>query len=228
MGKKRREKLERRKNRAATSAPRKTALRFSTVGLAIWIVIVAVVATAAFVNARHRSAIAGAAAPAASSPGVFYKSQGHQGHAGESQAYIEHFKYSSNPPTSGAHRETFSKAFISKTPLPKYIQVHLLEHGNVLIQYHCFSCPDVVANLESIAHRFDDRLVQVTQSAPTSADVGTAEEQGEAVIVAPNNDMDSKIALTAWTRLETLDNPDERSIVEFINAYLHNAENIKQ
>lgn len=226
MGKKRREKLERRKNRAATPAPGKTALRFSTLGLAIAIVIVAVVATAAFVNARHRSATAGSGAALA--PGVFYKSQGHQGHMGESQAYIEHFKYSSNPPTSGAHRETFSKAFISKTPLPKYIQVHLLEHGNVLLQYHCFSCPDVVASLESIAHRFDDRLVQVTQSAPTSADVGAAEEQGEAVIVAPNNDMDSKIALTAWTRLETLDNPDERSIVEFINAYLHNADNIKQ
>jgi hypothetical protein len=39
------------------------------------------------------------------------------------------------------------------------------------------------------------------------------------VILAPYAGMDSRIALTAWTRLDKLDEVDEKRIVRFIEAY---------
>lgn len=231
MGKKRREKLARRQSKsaaAATAPSRKPAPALMIAAIA-FIAILAVAAFAIVRNRQHAAAadVAATAAPQAS-PGVHYPSQGHQGHSGESISFIEHFKYSSDPPTSGAHREIFSTAFINDKPLPKYVQVHLLEHGNVLVQYNCFSCPDVVNALTVIAHKFDDRLIPIGSATPSPTDIQQAEEQGEAVIVAPYDAMSSKIALTAWTRLETLDNIDVPAIYAFANAYLHNADNIKQ
>ena len=66
--------------------------------------------------------------------GTAYPSQGHS-HLlpGEPDDFV----YNSDPPTSGPHREMFNDVFISSTSLPVYLQVHLLEHGNVLLQYSC-------------------------------------------------------------------------------------------
>lgn len=168
----------------------------------------------------------GAAAAAADKPfvGKFYASQGHT-HltAGEPDDFV----YNSNPPTSGPHREIFNDTFVSPTPLPKYVQVHLLEHGNVLLQYNC-TCPDIVAALSTIATEYDSKLIPPSQLQPMPADVQNGEEQGLAVLVAPYPRMKSKIALTAWTRLATLQQPDKAKIVSFINAYLHNEANASQ
>jgi hypothetical protein len=46
-----------------------------------------------------------------------------------------------------------------------------------------------------------------------------AERYDEGVIVAPYPDMPYRIALTAWTRLDTLEAFDESRIVKFIEAY---------
>lgn len=211
-------------------APPPAARRVKSATLALIAVVVIIIAVAAgsFVHARRAASSAVVTATPAASPGIFFKSQGHQGHRGENLSYIEHFKYTSNPPTSGAHREIFSTSFINDKSLPKYIQVHLLEHGNILLQYNCFSCPDVVADLTAIAHKFDDRLIPFGQAAAAPADVQNAEEQGQAVIVAPYDAMNAKIAVTAWTRLEVLDRVDQTAIYDFINAYLQNQKNSTQ
>ena len=39
------------------------------------------------------------------------------------------------------------------------------------------------------------------------------------VVLAPYPSMKSRIALTAWTRLETLDDIDEKRIIRFIDAF---------
>ena len=65
----------------------------------------------------------------------------------------------------------------------------------VIIQYNC-DCPDVVEKLSALARKY-----------PTQ------------VILAPYPTMQSRIALTAWTRLETMDNVDEARIERFIRAY---------
>jgi len=226
MGRKRREKLARRQAAASAPPPRSRTPRR---GSAIVALVVLAIAAIAFWVAQHRTQSGPAASSVApTTPGVHYPSQGHQGHMGETLSFIEHFKYSSNPPTSGAHRETFSQAFVNAKPLPKYVQVHLLEHGNVLLQYGCVFCPDVAAKLAAIAEEFDDRLGAGQAQFASASDVASAEELGRAVVVAPYPDMRSKIALTAWTRLETLDDVDKPAIVEFINAYLANPDNIKQ
>ena len=170
------------------------------------------------------SPAAAASAATVQFPGTHYPVQGH---AHLAPGTSDTFKYSSNPPTSGSHRELFTDQFISPNPLPRYIQVHLLEHGNVLIQYNC-SCPDVAAQLADIAGQFDTRLYPPNELQPTAADVQNAEEQGLAVIVAPYPNMKSKVALTAWTRLATLSAADKAKIIAFINQWLHNASNLAQ
>lgn len=156
--------------------------------------------------------------------GTHYPPQGHKHFAvGESTA----FHYNSDPPTSGPHKELFNDTFVSPTPLPKFVQVHLLEHGNVLLQYNC-ECPDVAAALSQIAYEYDAQQVPPNHLQPLPADVQAAEEGGLAVIVAPYPGMKHKIALTAWTRLATLDRVDKAKIEAFINAYLHNAANLNQ
>jgi Protein of unknown function (DUF3105) len=147
--------------------------------------------------------------------GTFYPSQGH---AHLDPGAPDDFKYNSNPPTSGPHREQFTDSFLSPDPLPSYVQVHLLEHGNVLLQYSC-KCDDVAAALGAIAMDYDNRLVPPADLQPTAQDVQGAEEQGEAVIVAPYPSMHQKIALTAWTRVASLDHVDHAKINSFINSY---------
>jgi hypothetical protein len=183
------------------------------------------VAPAASSSAPAAMSMAGNA-PTSAPPfaGTHYPSQGHR-HFDEGES--TNFDYNSNPPTSGPHKEIFNDAFNSPTPLPKYVQVHLLEHGNVLLQYNC-NCPDIAGALYQIAYRYDGQLIPSNQLQPLPSDVQAAEEGGQAVIVAPYPGMKHKIALTAWTHLGTLDTIDQAKITSFINAYLHNQANTAQ
>lgn len=165
----------------------------------------------------------------AETPGVYYKSQGHPGHdvTSPTDPKVTGYKYSSDPPTSGMHLESFSQTLISQTPIPKYLQVHLLEHGNVLMQYNC-QCPDIAGALAQIASLYNNRQLPQGQTTFTPDLIQTIEERGSGVIVAPYPSMKHKIALTAWTRLETFDAIDEPAMIKFINAYLTNQANAMQ
>ena len=199
---------------------------------AIWVSLgaLAVLATAVWIvfGRQHGGTPSGAGqATPVEFVGVAYPSQGHQGHQpGDLQRYA-HFRYTTDPPTSGFHREIFSNGFIENKPIPKYVQVHLLEHGNVLLQYNCL-CPSAVSTLSRIAGEFDSRLIAPGSLTASSTDVRNAEEQGIAVIVAPYPGMQTPIALTAWTRLGTLHDADEAKIISFINLYLHNTDNLNR
>lgn len=167
------------------------------------------------------------ASPAPSLPPFYGKSYPSQGHTHLDPGTPDDFVYNSNPPTSGPHREVFTDAFLSPTPLPSFVQVHLLEHGNVLLQYSC-KCPDVASALSAIAMNYDNKQIPADHLQPTAEDVQNAEEQGMAVIVAPYPQMKSPIALTAWTRLATLNTPDQAKITSFITWFLHNSTNASQ
>jgi hypothetical protein len=144
--------------------------------------------------------------------GVFYPSQGHD-HWEMSQ--LRGFHYNSSPPTSGPHREEFIASYFPDSPMPDYIQVHLLEHGNILSQYNCI-CPDTVTKLESLARSFDTY-------APS---IGL--EEGKGVVVAKNPTLPSRITVTAWTRLLSLNKVDENKIKKFIAKWLANGQNSRQ
>lgn len=85
---------------------------------------------------------------------------------------------------------------IHTQPIPDELQVHNLEDGGVLVQYNCRDCDDLIAELKAIVSRYPDK-----------------------VILAPYPQMDTRIALTAWGRIDTFDTVDEPRIVRFIEAY---------
>jgi hypothetical protein len=71
-----------------------------------------------------------------------------------------------------------------------------LEDAGVLVQYSCRDCEELVAKLEAIVSRYPGQ-----------------------VILAPYPKMETRLALTAWGRIDTFDEVDERRIVRFIEAY---------
>lgn len=201
-------------------------------------VAVFVIAGIAFVvfgrNSGASTAPASAASPAASAsasapsvPPFYGTAYPSQGHAHLDPGTPDDFVYNSSPPTSGPHREIFTDTFLSPTPLPAYVQVHLLEHGNIMLQYSC-KCPDIATALNTFAMTYDNRLIPTDHLQPTAQDVQNAEEQGEAVLVAPYPNMKSKIALTAWTRLATLPALNQAKMASFVNEFLHNEANASQ
>jgi hypothetical protein len=129
---------------------------------------------------------------AADLPGVAYPDQGNRHIQTASEP---HEPYNSDPPTSGPHLPYIAPWGVHARPIAPELQVHNLEDGGVLVQYSC-DCPDLVAKLR-----------------------GVIETYPRHVILAPYPAMKARIALTAWTRLETLDDFDERRIRRFIEAY---------
>jgi len=108
-----------------------------------------------------------------------------------------HPPYNSDPPTSGPHLPYIAPWGIHTEPLQKELQIHNLEDGGVLVQYNCPSgCADLVEKLKAVVQRYQDE-----------------------VILAPYPGMKSRIALTAWTRIETFDQFDKARITRFIEAY---------
>ncbi|HET7379702.1 MAG TPA: DUF3105 domain-containing protein [Gaiellales bacterium] len=106
-----------------------------------------------------------------------------------------HAPYNSDPPTSGPHLPYIAPWGIHTRPIPPELQVHNLEDGGVLVQYNC-ECADLVEKLRAIVRNYDKQ-----------------------VILAPYPSMKSRIALTAWTRLDRFDAYDAKRIVRFIEAY---------
>ena len=118
-----------------------------------------------------------------------------QGNLHVQSASEPHEPYNSTPPTSGPHLPYIAPWGVHTKPIANELQVHNLEDGGVMVQYNC-ECPELVEKLAGVVRRYD-----------------------RYVILAPYPTMKSRIALTAWTRLETLDDFDAARIERFIKAY---------
>jgi hypothetical protein len=119
-----------------------------------------------------------------------------QGNLHIASADTPHVPYNSDPPTSGPHLPYIAPWGVHTRPIVRELQVHNLEDGGVLVQYNC-ECPDLVARLKAIVQRYDRH-----------------------VILAPYPGMKPRIALTAWTRLDTLEELDEARVKRFVEAYI--------
>jgi len=106
-----------------------------------------------------------------------------------------HEAYNSDPPTSGPHLPYIAPWGIHTRPIPPELQVHNLEDGGVVVQFSC-ECPELAEKLRGIVRKYDKQ-----------------------VILAPYPEMKFRIALTAWTRIETLSGFDARRIRKFIETY---------
>jgi hypothetical protein len=110
---------------------------------------------------------------------------------------VPHVPYNSDPPTSGPHLSYLAPWGIHTTPVSKELQVHNLEDGGVMVQYHCpQGCPELVEKLRGIVSSYRDK-----------------------VILAPYPGMRTRIALTAWRRIDAFEDFDEARIQRFIRAY---------
>jgi hypothetical protein len=120
-----------------------------------------------------------------------------QGNLHVQTASEPHVPYNSDPPTSGPHLPYLAPWGIHTEPIPKELQVHNLEDGGVVVQYHCpTGCPELVEKLKGLVEKYDHQ-----------------------VVLAPYPGMKGRIALTAWTRIDTFDELDEARIQRFIRAY---------
>lgn len=126
-------------------------------------------------------------------PGVGVPSMGNQ-HIGPEQ--VGSVLYNSTPPTSGPHLGQIASWGIHTEPIPNELQVHNLEDGGVMVQYDCEDCQELVDQLAGVVRRYDDH-----------------------VVMAPYPNIGSRIALTAWGRIDKFDEFDEERIVSFIDAY---------
>lgn len=106
-----------------------------------------------------------------------------------------HEPYNSDPPTSGPHLPYIAPWGVHTRPIQRELQVHNLEDGGVVVQYNC-ECPELVAKLRDVVQRYD-----------------------KFVILAPYPEMKTTIALTAWTRIDTMSEFDEKRTRAFIEAY---------
>lgn len=129
---------------------------------------------------------------AADLPGLKMPDQGNLHIASET---TPHEAYNSDPPTSGPHLPYIAPWGIHTRPISRELQVHNLEDGGVMVQYNC-ECPEIVARLRDIVKTYDRH-----------------------VVLAPYPGMKSRIALTAWTRIDTMDQLDEARVRRFIDAY---------
>ena len=126
-------------------------------------------------------------------PGEFVPSLGNE-HI--PTAETPHVAYTSDPPTSGPHLPYIAPWGVHARPLAKELQVHNLEDGGVVVNYKPQCADQVQAGLRAIVDRYPNH-----------------------VVLAPYPGLDRCIALTAWTRIDKMDEVDERRVVRFIEAY---------
>lgn len=103
--------------------------------------------------------------------------------------------YQSNPPTSGTHNAVWSQAGIYTDNADVTQFLHSMEHGYVVLYYNNLS-PQELSALQNL-------------------------QRGDSykMIVAPFANMDAKVALVAWNRLQTCDGLNEAAIRSFVAQF---------
>lgn len=146
-------------------------------------------------------------------------------------------EYNSNPPTSGSHYTEWTRAGVYDRPFSDGHLVHSLEHGYVIMSYNCgvedtgFLFKSVYAHEEELHSTESAEIKEVER--PEGEVWGSEEckdlienltqiyqEKGERkLIVIPRSQLDTRIALTAWTRIDKFNEFDKERIVKFIDTY---------
>lgn len=144
--------------------------------------------------------------------------------------------YNSNPPTSGPHYEQWAKAGVYQSPVPDGYLVHSLEHGYVIISYNCeiqairllvkplLAHEETLESTQSANPDKEEKLGGVWESEECKRLVENMteileERKKRKLILVPRLQLDTRIALTAWTRIDKFNEFDRRRIIEFIDAF---------
>ncbi len=121
--------------------------------------------------------------------------------------------YNSTPPTSGPHYPGIAPWGSYTRPFVYEQLLHNLEDGGVVIYYQCADgCSDLVDQLDSVVQPYlsQNKHVVLVPNDPAWTNDGSA---------TWHTDMGSRIALTAWQRLDKFDDFDAARIRQFIDAF---------
>ena len=155
--------------------------------------------------------------------------------------------YNSNPPTSGPHFEVWAKKGVYSDVIADGHLIHSLEHGYIILSYNCAGRQESEAFasasaglLTSVKPNADSQMRAFTPENPPAQEMELPEsfqsdsckqlvdqlsvflKDFDRVIIVPRPQMESKIAVTAWNRIDTMDSFEETRIRSFIEAF-HNA-----
>jgi hypothetical protein len=129
--------------------------------------------------------------------------EAHESEGNLHMALCSPLTYATNPPSSGNHYPIWAAYKTYSQPFLPGFWVHSLEHGAVVISYHCpEGCPDEVAR----AQVFIDSL---------PADCGSPPRR---VILLPNPALDVRFAASAWGFTLRADCFDEAWFGAFVAA----------
>jgi len=156
-------------------------------------------------------------------------------------------QYNSNPPTSGSHFPLWAKRGVYATPLSDGYLIHSLEHGYIIISYNCgqkgsaeyqaLSKGQPLTKMEgdekstSLRPLTPDNLPKEQVKLPSEfasaecqalvSELSQFLETYQRVIVIPRPNQDSRIALTAWGKIDKMESVEPSRVNAFIASY-HN------
>ncbi len=144
-------------------------------------------------------------------PGTAVEDQGRQHVSAED---VVKTVYKSNPPTSGPHLETWVRAGVYAEPLKEGELIHSLEHGYININYNC--------NADGQPKEASGSAVNDSDACKTL--VGQLEEVAnkkglKKLLMVPRPQLDTKIALVAWNRIDKFNDFDAKRIEIFIDYW---------
>lgn len=173
-----------------------------------------------------------------------------QGQEHVSTEEVASSRYNSNPPTSGPHLPTWVKPGIYDTPQSEGELIHSLEHGYIVIHYNCNVHLQETGDKRQetgglikkvFAHEGEEEAtagaVFVDPTIATGSAINNTQackdlvKQLEAVarnnklfkmVVVPRPQLDTTIALTAWTYIDKFDDFDAKRIEKFVNYHRDN------
>lgn len=149
-------------------------------------------------------------------------------------------QYNSNPPTSGPHGEVWTPAGFYESERNDRNLVHSLEHGYVVISYNCAIGEEKSENRyqnSSVvwAHEAGKKMSSESGQleATSSATLGNEschklkdqlkdlvkEYKQWKIIAVPRSNLEVRIALTAWGRIDKFNGLDKSRIERFIKAF---------
>ncbi|MCZ0940131.1 MAG: DUF3105 domain-containing protein [Caldilineaceae bacterium] len=164
-------------------------------------VLVAIVALVIYLNIRNTA------------PVGEEESFASQGNTHIQQGSASPIEYNSTPPTSGPHYPGLAPWDIYEEPIRYEQVVHNMEDGGVIVYYQCEDgCPELRGQLAEVVQPYLDRgrHVLMMPNDPNWTGFGSQ---------SAHRDMEARIALTAWQRLDKFDEFDAGRIRAFIDRY---------
>ncbi len=122
--------------------------------------------------------------------------------------------YNSNPPTSGPHLETWVRAGVYTQPQKEGELIHSLEHGYININYNCNANGQVGEASASAVNDTQDCKTLVSELEDLAR-----QKTLKKLLVVPRPQLDTKIAVAAWDRIDKFDEFDAKRIEAFIDYW---------